>query len=145
MWVFLNTRVNKNQLRYRGLILLSKLAHKGVRLLLTDKHETIDREFIMSRVKFLLRIYSKYYFSIFVQIFSEWVWDIFEGSTCVGHHCERSVTYQPDLDLERELFWQWPWNFIQRLALQCIQWSLTKCRETVTESQPSELTWMLMK
>ena len=56
VWVFLNTRVNKNQLRYRGLILLSKLAHKGVRLPLTDKHETIDREFIMSHEKFLLRI-----------------------------------------------------------------------------------------
>ena len=44
VWVFLNTRANKNQQRYRGLILLSKLAHKGVRLLLSDKHETQDKE-----------------------------------------------------------------------------------------------------
>ena len=150
VWVFLNSRANKNQLRYRGLILLSKLAHKGVRLYsLTNTKPEIEN---LSWVTFLLlRISSKYYFSMFVQIFSEWVWDILRAPLVLVTIVRGVWRIRRDLDLKRELFWQSPRSFIHRLTVQCIQWLgllllLIKCRQTVTEeSQPSELTWMLMK
>ena len=117
VWVFLNSRANKNQLRYRGLILLSKLAHKGVRLYsLTNTKPEIEN---LSWVTFLLlRISSKYYFSMFVQIFSEWVWDILRAPLVSVTIVLGVWRIRRDLDLKREPFWQSLRSFIQRLV-QC--------------------------